>query len=89
MKILKNKKVFIPLLVLVLLVSIIGISYSTLLYDDELVLQNTDLTYYLDVYYDGVDKDGVKSSDTMVSNVSIQEGGAHDVILKDINVNLN
>ena len=26
---------------------------------------------------------------TMVSNVSIQEGGAHDVILKDINVNLN
>lgn len=70
MKFLKNKKVLFPFLAVVILIGVIGISYSVILFDDEKIVPNTDLTYYLDVYYDGVDKDGIKSNDTTISNVS-------------------
>ena len=70
MKLFKNKIVLIPIFALVILVTVIGISYSAPLYNDEELVQNSELTYYLDVYYDGVDKDGVKSSDTKIVNVT-------------------
>ena len=70
MKILKNKKVFIPLIAIILIVTIIGISYAEPLFNNEELVPTSELIYYLDIYYDGVDKDGVKSSDTKVSNVN-------------------
>ena len=61
MKKIINKKLFIPLFILLLaIITIVGISYGERLYNDEEVIPNSKLTYYLDVYYDGVDKDGVK-----------------------------
>ena len=71
MKKIINKKLFIPLFILLLaIITIVGISYGERLYNDEEVIPNSKLTYYLDVYYDGVDKDGVKSNDTTISNIS-------------------
>ena len=70
MKLLKNKKIFIPIIALILIGTIIGISYGAPLYNDEELVQGSELIYYLDVYYDGVDKDGTKSSDTVVSDVN-------------------
>ena len=65
-----NKKLVFILVFVVLIVSIIGISYSEPIFNNEEILPDSELIYYLNVYYDGVDKDGVKSNDTKVSNVN-------------------
>ena len=71
MKALKNKKILIPIIVFVLaIVAFIGLSYSEILDDDVEVEPNSYLTYYLDVTYDGVDRNGVESSDSVTADVN-------------------
>ena len=68
----KNKKMklgFGLALLVILLTIFVSKSFSSILDDDVEVQANTDLTYYLDVKYDGVDKNGTKSSDSVVSEV--------------------
>lgn len=43
--------------------------FAALLDNDVEVKPNSDLIYYLDVSYDGVDKNGVSSSDTVKANI--------------------
>ena len=67
----KNNKIILIILVFIaVVVSIIGISYSEPIFNNEEILPDSDLIYYLNVYYDGVDKNGIKSSDTTVSSVN-------------------
>ncbi len=67
----KNKKILIPVIAIVIaFVAYLGISFSVPLENDVEVTPNSDLTYYLNVYYDGVDRNGVKSNDTTVSNIN-------------------
>lgn len=72
-KISKNNKsyLFIALMLLVVLVVfLVSMSFSDLLDNDTKVSQNSELTYYLNVSYDGVDKKGVKSDETKVSDIN-------------------
>jgi len=67
----KNKKILFSIVVVVLLiVTYLGISYSAPLENDVEVTTNSDLTYYLNVYYDGVDRNGLKSDDATVANIN-------------------
>ena len=47
----------------------IGKSFATLLDNDVEVKENSELIYYLNVSYDGVDKNGTQSSTTTVSEI--------------------
>ena len=71
-----NKDKLLPLyiigatLTLILMVFlIIKLSFSAELLNDTEVEPDTPLTYYLDVSYDGVDRLGVESSDTVVAAI--------------------
>ncbi len=67
----KNNKIILIILVFIaVVVSIIGISYSEPIFNNEEILPDSELIYYLNIYYDGVDKNGIKSSDTTVSSVN-------------------
>ena len=69
--ILRNKKILIPVIGVVLaIVAYLGFSYAAPLENDVEVAPNTDLTYYLNVYYDGVDRNGVKSNDSTVASIN-------------------
>ena len=46
-----------------------GDSFATLLDNDVPVKPNSELTYYLNISYDGVDKNGTKSDSTTVSEI--------------------
>lgn len=48
----------------------IGRSFAEVLENDVRVAENSDLTYYLDVIYDGKDSNVVTSSDTATANVN-------------------
>ena len=61
---------FIVLLVLVVISLFVSNSFSELLENDVEVKKDTELTYYLTVSYDGVDKNGVQSNDTTVSLIN-------------------
>lgn len=64
----KKKIVFI--IVLLLLVGISASIVSAVMLDNDVqVEKNTTLTYYLDVYYDGVDAKGIESSDTTTADI--------------------
>lgn len=65
-----RKKIFIiiiPLIILIML--LIGKSFADPLDNDVRVAGNSELTYYLKVSYDGVDTEGVASSDSVKANV--------------------
>ena len=65
-----NKKSFILIGVLLLVVAaIIGYTATVVLENDVQVQQRSDLTYYLEVTYDGVDVLGVQSNDATVANI--------------------
>ena len=64
----KIQVVFALVLSLIVIV-FIGRTLANLLNDGDEVDPNTQLTYYLDVSYDGVDKNGVQSSNSTVSEV--------------------
>ena len=70
-KIFKNKKVLFVLIgLLVVAVTYLGISFSEELENDVEVTPNTTLTYYLNVTYDGIDRNGVHSDDTTIANIN-------------------
>lgn len=56
--------------VIVLTLYLARTSFAVLLEDDVEVAPNSELTYYLNVSYDGVDRDGQVSSDTKISEIN-------------------
>lgn len=58
------------LIVIVVIASMITFSFSIKLDNDSKVEANSELVYYLDVTYDGVDKHGVESNDQTRSSIS-------------------
>lgn len=65
----KNKKLIFILFLLLITISVIQLTLMVNLENDVEVKPQTSLTYYLDVSYDGVDKFGVESNSTTVSQV--------------------
>lgn len=57
------------LLIITLIASIIGFSLSARLDNDAEVEFNSELIYYLDITYDGVDKYGIESDDNIQSEI--------------------
>ena len=71
MKVFKNRKVLLLLFVVfAALITFIGISYSAILDNDVEVKLDTNLTYYLDVNYDGVDRYGIQSSNSATAEIN-------------------
>ena len=70
-RVFKNKKILFIIIALVLVaVTYLGISFGEELENDVEVAPNSTLTYYLNVTYDGIDRNGVKSSDTTVASIN-------------------
>lgn len=67
-----KKSLFICLAVVLVAIVIVSIgkSFSQVLENDVRVKENSDLTYYLDVIYDGKDSNVITSSDTATANVN-------------------
>lgn len=67
-----KKSLIISLAVLIVSIVVvsIGISFSELLDDNVRVAENSDLTYYLDVIYDGKDSNVITSSDSARADVN-------------------
>lgn len=71
----EQKKLKIAIIIFTLAFLLIGLlllirnSFATTLENDVEVEQNSELTYYLNVSYDGVDKNGIKSDSTTVSEI--------------------
>ncbi len=67
----KNKfKIIFIFLIIILITSIIGFSLSAKLDNDVEVEFNSELIYYLEVTYDGVDKYGLESNDNTRSEIT-------------------
>lgn len=66
----KHKSSWLFLFSIVVLFIFIRIGFSALLENGEEVKENSELTYYLNVKYDGIDKNGVASNDTTLSLVN-------------------
>ena len=56
-------------LVLIVAISILGLTLTAPLEDDVEVMPDSDLTYYLQVSYDGVDKYGIEAGDDYTAEV--------------------
>lgn len=69
-KVKKSLLICLAVVVAAFIVISIGNSFSQVLDNDVRVAENSDLTYYLDVIYDGKDSDVVTSSDTATANVN-------------------
>ena len=65
-----RKSLLLLSLVVVVIATFIGISYSVELENDVEVARDSVLTYYLNVTYDGVDRNGVASSDSTVAMIN-------------------
>ena len=65
----KSKKLLTILGILLFMISSLVV-YAVVLDNDVEEEENSELTYYLDVSYDGVDKNGVESSDTTISEIT-------------------
>ena len=63
----KNRKIILITLLFMILSYAV---YAELLDNDVEVEPETELTYYLNVSYDGIDKNGISSSDTSVSQIN-------------------
>ena len=66
----KRLQISFALALLILITIFIHNSKSELLEDDAEIKPKSELTYYLNVSYDGVDKNGVQSDDTKVSKIN-------------------
>lgn len=65
------KNLLITLAVICILLTLfVGKSFAAILENDVEVEENSELTYYLNVSYDGVDRNGVASSDSTVSEIN-------------------
>ncbi len=72
-KILNYRLLFI-LVAIFLIVSFFDITYSEEVLENGVQVQaDTELTYYLDVHYDGVDKNGVRSSDSQKADITSKD----------------
>ena len=68
----KRLMLLIPLIALVLIVGFVfssSFSFAQILENGTRVEENSDLTYYIDVLYDGKDSEAVSSSDEATANV--------------------
>ena len=65
----KKYKFIIGIIVLLLIAAIIGYTIADNLENNSEVEPSTELTYYLNVSYDGVDVSGIESSDSVVTDV--------------------
>lgn len=66
----KSLLIFFAVVIVAFVVITIGRSFSQVLDNDVRVAENSDLTYYLDIIYDGKDSDVITSSDTATANVN-------------------
>ena len=66
----KRLRIAFALVLLIIITIFISNSKSELLEDNAEVKPRSELTYYLNVTYDGIDRNGVQSSDTKMSKVS-------------------
>lgn len=66
----KRLQLAFALALLVLITIFFSNSKSELLENDTSVKTNSELTYYLNVSYDGVDRNGIQSSDTKISKIN-------------------
>ena len=64
---------FVVLLILIVVSLFVSNSFSEIMENDVPVKADSELTYYLKVSYDGVDKSGVESNDTTVSEIKSGE----------------
>ena len=64
-----NKMYIVFTVSIVLLLAIIGGSLAAFLGNDVKVKANSEMTYYLTLSYDGVDKNGLQSGDTVISEL--------------------
>ena len=62
--------IFAIAIITIILTILVGNSFAALLDNDVEVEENSELIYYLNVSYDGVDRNGSKSSDTTMSKIS-------------------
>ena len=62
----KTKRILVILFAMVLMV---GLTYAEVLKSGDKVQEDSELTYYLDVIYDGKDKNGVESSDKKTADI--------------------
>ena len=62
--------IFAIAIITIILTILVGNSFAALLDNDVEVEENSELIYYLNVSYDGVDRNGSKSSDTTISKIS-------------------
>ena len=62
--------IFAITIITIILTILVGNSFAALLDNDVEVEENSELIYYLNVSYDGVDRNGSKSSDTTMSKIS-------------------
>lgn len=65
----KSMLPFISILLVIIVFYIFNASFSSFIDNGERVVQGSDLTYYLDVYYDGKDSEATVSSDTALAKV--------------------
>jgi len=63
------KVFFVVAIIIIIYTLFIHNSFSSLLDNDVEVEENSDLTYYLNVSYDGVDKNGKESSNSTISEI--------------------
>ena len=71
-KAIREKKIIIGVLTVFILLSLtiyLRFSYAQTIDNDSRVAENSELTYYIDVIYDGKDKDAQLSSDTAIAQV--------------------
>lgn len=75
----KDKKLSLYIFMCIFVVFIVGYfylvdeskpSFSALIDNNSEVLKNSELIYYLDVSYDGIDKNGVNSESGVISNIN-------------------
>ncbi len=69
-KVKKSLVISLAILIVSIIVVSVGISFSQLLDNDVQVAENSDLTYYLDVIYDGKDSNVITSSDSATADVN-------------------
>ena len=69
----KNKKIYICisffLIIIFIIIFLFGSSYAVTTQESIRVKENTDLTYYIDIIYDGKDKNLVMSNDSTMAEV--------------------
>ena len=66
----KNYKIIALIISFLIVISFIGNTLSEILENDIEVEPNTELTYYLNVSYDGIDKNGLESNDTTIAEIN-------------------